>query len=67
MSDAPKAPDQNLGSSSNAAKPYMTDAVIAGGTNAARDQSAIDQDLSDENGDPMTPERDMGKERQGRI
>ena len=53
MSDTPKRSDQRTTSSgSNATQPYMTDAVIAGGTKAAHDQIAIDRDQSDENGDP---------------
>lgn len=59
MSDARKAPDPSIKSAgSNAAQPYMTDAVIAGGTNAARDQSAIDKDMYDENGDPLFTDDD---------
>lgn len=54
MSDTPNHLEQGIKSTgSNAAQPYMTDAVIAGGTAASSDQKAIDRDLTDETGDPL--------------
>lgn len=68
MSDAPNHPDQSISSSgSNAAQPYMTDAVIAGGTKAAADQSAIGKDMYDENGDPLfTDDYNLAQEHRDR-
>ena len=43
---------------SNANQPYMTEAVIPGGDKAARDQSAINKDMYDENGDPLFTDDD---------
>lgn len=73
MSDVPNHPNQSVkpsgtsSSGSNAAQPYMTDAVIAGGTKAATDQSAIDKDMYDENGDPLfTDDYNLAQEHRDR-
>ena len=65
MSNQPDKNGKTTGS--NAAQPYMTNAVIPGGTKAATDQSAIDKGMYDENGDPLfTDDYNLAQEHRDR-